>query len=94
MIRSFGNKETERIWNGFVSKKYPYEIQQIARRKLRMLNNAHLLTDLKIPPANRLEKLKHELKGYYSIRINKKWRIIFVWKSKSSYEVEITDYHK
>lgn len=93
MIKSFGNKETEQIWNGFLSRKYPEEIQNIARRKLRMLNNSHNLNDLRIPPANRLEKLKGSLHNYYSIRINDKWRIIFIWEESNCYEVQIIDYH-
>ena len=94
MIKSFKGKETESIWNGQRSKNYPIGIQQIARRKLRMLNNAQNINDLRIPPANRLEKLKADLKGYYSIRINEKWRIIFKWKTSDAYSVEIIDYHK
>jgi toxin HigB-1 len=93
MIISFGNKETEQIWNGFLSRKYPEEIQNISRRKLRMLNNSHNLNDLRIPPSNRLEKLKGNLHNYYSIRINDKWRIIFVWEDSNSYDVQIIDYH-
>lgn len=93
MIRSFGNKETEKIWNGIVSKKLPYEIQEIARRKLRMLNSSQDINDLKIPPSNRLEKLKGKLNSYYSIRINNQWRIIFEWLNDDAFEVEIIDYH-
>jgi len=94
MINSFGDKETEKIWNGTRSKKLPNKIQQIARRKLRMLNNAQNINDLRVPPGNRLEKLKAKLKGYYSIRINESYRIIFKFKSGNSTEVEIIDYHK
>ena len=93
MIKSFGDSETELIWNGNRSKKLPVEIQSKARRKLRMINNAQGLNDLRIPPANRLEKLKGDLKRYYSIRINRQWRIIFIWKNNDAYKVEITDYH-
>lgn len=93
MIISFGNKETEKIWNGEVSKKLPREIQDIARRKLRMLNNSFDVTDLRIPPSNRLEKLKGSLKDFYSIRINNQWRIIFKWQNTNAFEVEIVDYH-
>lgn len=93
MILSFGNKETEKIWNGIVSKKLPREIQDIARRKLRMLNNSMDIADLRIPPANRLEKLKGDLKEFYSIRINNQWRIVFKWENGNSFEVEIVDYH-
>lgn len=93
MIKTFGDKESEKIWTGIRSKKLPYEIQDIARRKLRMLNNAQDVNDLRIPPANRLEKLKAKLQEYYSIRINNQWRIIFRWLNNDSYDVEIVDYH-
>ena len=93
MIKSFGNKETENIWNGNRSKKLPNEIQEIARRKLRMLHNSENIIDLRIPPSNRLEKLSGKLKKYHSIRINTQWRIIFRWKDDNSYDVEIIDYH-
>ena len=93
MIINFGNKETEKIWNGVVSKKLPTEIQEVARRKLRMINNSIDITDLRIPPANRLEKLKGDLSEFYSIRINNQWRIIFKWENRNAFEVEIIDYH-
>jgi proteic killer suppression protein len=93
MIISFGSKETEKIWNGIVVKKPSVEIQQIGRRKLRMLNNSQDLTDLRIPPSNRLEKLNGNLKDYYSIRINSQWRIIFIWENRNASLVEIVDYH-
>jgi len=93
MIKGFGNKETEKIWNGLRSKKLPNEIQQIGRRKLRMLNNSQDIQDLKNPPSNRLEKLSGKLKSYYSIRINNQWRIMFIWKNGNASEVEIIDYH-
>ena len=93
MIISFGSKETEKIWNGIVVKKPSIEIQQIARRKLRMLHNSLNLTDLRIPPSNRLEKLTGNLKDFYSIRINNQWRIIFCWEDGNASEVEIVDYH-
>jgi len=93
MIISFGNKETEKIWNGEVSKKLPREIQEIARRKLRMLNNSVDVSDLRIPPSNHLEKLKGNLKDFYSIRVNNQWRIIFKWENSNAFEVEIVDYH-
>lgn len=93
MIVSFGDREAERIWKGDVSKKLPREIQDIARRKLRMINNSVDINDLRIPPANRLEKLKGDLKEYHSIRINKQWRIIFKWERTNAYEISITDYH-
>ena len=93
MIKSFGDKETEKIWDGVRSKKLPNEIQNIARRKLRMVNNAQNINDLRIPPANHLEKLEGNLKEYHSIRINKQWRIVFIWENNDAYEVKITDYH-
>ena len=93
MIISFGSKQTEQIWNGIRVKKMPIEIQNVGRRKLRMLNNSQDISDLRIPPSNRLEKLTGKLKEFYSIRINKQWRIIFIWKSGNASEVEIIDYH-
>lgn len=93
MIKSFGDKEAEKIWNGIRSKRLPYEIQEIARRKLRMINNAQDVNDLRIPPANKLEKLKGDLYEYYSIRINIQWRIIFKWINNDAYEIQVVDYH-
>ena len=93
MIKSFGSKETEKIWDGFRSAKLPIEIQQIGRRKLRMLNNSVSLKDLRIPPSNRLEKMTGNRKDFYSIRINDQWRIIFKWNEGHSFDVEIIDYH-
>jgi toxin HigB-1 len=93
MIISFGSKETEKIWLGERAKRIPIEIQQIGRRKLRMINNSQDLKDLKIPPSNRLEKLKGNRKDFYSIRINDQWRIVFRWENINAYEVEILDYH-
>ena len=93
MILSFGNDDTDSIWNGIRVKKIPPEIQNIGRRKLRMLNNSVDLKDLRVPPANRLEKLSGKLKEFHSIRINDQWRIIFKWKSGNAFDVEIIDYH-
>ena len=93
MIKSFRSKETEKVWNGIVSEKLPRDIQQAARRKLRMLNNSISLNDLKIPPGNRLEMLKGDRKGQFSIRINDQWRICFNFEGGDCYNVEITDYH-
>ena len=93
MIKSFGSKETEQIWKGRRSKKLPVEIQQIGRRKLRMINNAQTINDLRIPPANRLKQLKGDLKGIYSIRINNQWRITFSWTNNNANNVKIEDYH-
>jgi len=93
MIQSFNSKETEKIWEGLRSVKLPNTIQEIARRKLRMLNNSLDLRDLTIPPSNRLEKLKGDLNEFYSIRINDQWRLKFKWIDGHSYNVEIIDYH-
>jgi proteic killer suppression protein len=94
MILSFGSRETEKIWNGDRVKNLPPDIQQIGRRKLRMLNNSQNLADLKIPPSNRLEKLSGKKSNFYSIRINDQWRIIFKWEEGNTTEVTIKDYHK
>lgn len=95
MIRSFKNKETENIYNGIFSKKLPSNIQKIALRKLIMLNGSSSLNDLRIPPSNHLEKLSGDLKGYYSIRINDQYRLIFNFDNNSGdvTEVQIIDYH-
>ena len=94
MIISFGSKETEKIWNGERVRKMPLDIQEIGRRKLRMLNNSQNIQDLMIPPSNRLEKLGGKMKDFYSIRINDQWRIVFKWINGNAEEVIITDYHK
>lgn len=93
MIRSFGDKDTKKIWEGERIKSLSAEIQEIARRKLRMLNNSQNLNDLLIPPSNRLEKLKGNLKNFYSIRINNQWRIIFMWAENNADQAQIIDYH-
>ena len=93
MIKSFGSKATETIWNGRSAKSLPTQMQQVARRKLRMIHSAQDLNDLRVPPANHLEKLKGNLKGYHSIRINDQWRVIFIWRDNHAFEVEIIDYH-
>ena len=93
MIISFGNSDTEKVWNAIRVKKLPIEIQNIGRRKLRMINNSVDLADLRIPPSNRLEKLSGKLRDFYSIRVNDQWRIIFKWNSGNAFEVEIIDYH-
>lgn len=93
MIKNFRSRETEKIWNGVRSKRLPRDIQQIARRKLRMLNNARSLNDLRVPPANRLEALKGSRSGQHSIRVNDQWRICFVWVDGDVLNVEIVDYH-
>lgn len=93
MIRSFADKEAEKIWRGLASRRLPAVIQQVARRKLRMLNSAVTLDDLRIPPANRLEALKGNRKGQHSIRINDQWRVCFRWRDGDAHDVEIVDYH-
>jgi proteic killer suppression protein len=93
MIQSFKCKETEKIFTRIFSKKFPNDIQQIALRKLRMLNRATILNDLSVPPANRLEPLQGSRKGQYSIRINDQWRVCFTWLNGDAYDVEIVDYH-
>jgi proteic killer suppression protein len=93
VIRTFNDKEAEKIWGGSPSRRLPADIQHIARRKLRMLNNAASLDDLRVPPANRLEALKGDRKGQHSIRINDQWRICFRWKNGDALDVEIVDYH-
>jgi len=93
MLTSFGDKDTKKIWEGERVKGLSTEIQEMARRKLRMLNNSQDLADLQIPPSNRLEKLKGNYKEFYSIRINNQWRIIFKWNNGNAEQVEIIDYH-
>ncbi|QQE64281.1 plasmid maintenance system killer protein [Leptolyngbya sp. BL0902] len=93
MIRSFKDKEAQAIFERRRSRKVPSEIQQVALRKLRMLNRAETLQDLRIPPANRLERLSGDRSGQYSIRINDQWRICFVWQAGEAFDVEIVDYH-
>jgi len=93
VIKSFKNKETEKIYSREISPKLPRDIQQIALRKLRMINNAKNMNDLRIPPANRLEKLRGIREGQHSIRINGQLRICFIWRDRDAYDVEITDYH-
>jgi proteic killer suppression protein len=93
MIKSFKSKETARIYDRRRSSHLPQNMQQVALRKLRMLNNAVTLDDLRIPPANHLEKLSGNRSGQYSIRINDQWRICFEWIESDAYNVEIVDYH-
>ena len=93
MIRSFRDGEAERIWTGIGSRRLPGDMQEVARRKLRMLNNAQNLDDLRVPPANRLEALKGDRRGQHSIRINKQWRVCFKWRDGHAHEIEIVDYH-
>lgn len=94
MIRGFADAETALVWSGYRSRKLPQDIQPAALRKLRMLNQARSLSDLMIPPGNRLERLKGRRGGQYSIRINRRWRICFTWSSGGPDVVEIVDYHE
>ena len=93
MIKSFRDKETAKRYDGYKSMKLDQSMQRIAYRKLKMLNNAIGLNDLRVPPSNQLEKLKGKLDGRYSIRINDQYRICFIWENSDAYEVEIVDYH-
>jgi proteic killer suppression protein len=93
MIVSFNDAETEKIWNRVFSKKLPRVIQRNALRKLSMVHNSVNIEDLKIPPGNRLEQLKKNRKGQWSIRINDQWRICFKWENGNAFDVEIADYH-
>ena len=93
MIQSFRSKETEKIWQGTPSRKLPGDLQRTALRKLIVLNQAENLSDLRVPPANRLEALKGDRAGRHGIRVNDQWRICFVWKDGDAHDVEIIDYH-
>lgn len=93
MIRSFRCKETEKLFGRVFSRKLPHDVQKLARRKLEILDAAETLEDLRIPPANRLEKLHGKRAGQHSIRINDQWRLCFVWRESNAYDVEIVDYH-
>ncbi len=93
MIKSFSGKKAESVWNRESLKGFPADLQRSALKKLRMLNNSKTLDDLKIPPSNHLEKLLGDMKGMYSIRVNKQWRITFKFESGDAYNVEIVDYH-
>jgi proteic killer suppression protein len=93
MIRTFRGKETEKVFQRTFSRTLPREIQQVAFRKLRMLNRALTLADLRVPPGNRLQMLRGDREGQYSIRINDRWRICFEWGEGDAFDGEITDYH-
>jgi proteic killer suppression protein len=93
VIRSFADRETERIWRGEVSRKLPRDIQDGVLRKLRMLNQSRRLEDLRVPPGNRLEVLHGTRGGQHSIRVNDQWRICFVWRDGGAVDVEVVDYH-
>jgi proteic killer suppression protein len=93
MIASFRDREAETIWAGLRSRRLPADIQATALRKLRLLNNARHIDDLRVPPGNRLEALRGDRSGQHSIRINGQWRICFVWRDSNAHQVEIVDYH-
>ena len=93
MIKSFADKETEKVFNQVFSKKLPQSIQHVALRKLILIDNAACLDDLKVPPGNRLEALSGDRDGQYSIRINDQYRICFIWDGSDFEDVEIVDYH-
>ena len=93
MIESFRDKDTEKIWNQEFIKKFPRELHKIALRKLFMIHKSISINDLRVPPANRLEKLSGDRDGQYSIRINDQWRICFCWKNGNANDVSIVDYH-
>jgi len=93
MIKTFGCKETEKIFNREFSRKLPGDIQRIVMRKLWMIDAATDIEDLRIPPANQLKQLKGELKEFHSIRINNQWRIIFIWQENSAFNIKAVDYH-
>ena len=94
MIVSFRDTETARIWRGGRSRRLPSDIQNVALRKLRLLNRSRDLNDLRVPPGNRLEALRADRVGQHSIRINDQWRICFVWTAGGPKDVEIVDYHR
>ena len=94
MIRSFKDKEAQHIFNRERSSKLPDILERVALRELRMLNRAVTLRDLRVPPANHLEKMKGNRAGQHSIRINDQWRICFEWRSNDAFEIEIVDYHR
>ncbi len=93
MIRNFKDKETQKVFERQRSRKLPSDIQQVALRKLRLINRAETLQDLRVPPANRLERLVGNREGQYSIRVNDQWRICFEWQDGDALDVEIVDYH-
>jgi proteic killer suppression protein len=93
VIKTFNNGETQKIYQRQRSQKLPSDIQQVALRKLRMINNAVTISDLRVPPANRLEKLSGDRAGQWSIRINDQWRVCFRWEGSDAYDVEVVDYH-
>ncbi len=93
MIASFKDKRTVAVWTGRLPKGFPPDVANVARRKLRMVDAAVRLDDLRVPPGNRLEALKDDRIGQHSIRVNDQWRVCFIWQDGGAHEVEVTDYH-
>lgn len=93
MIKSFADKDTEGLFHGHFARKLPHDIQRVAQRKLRQINAAGKLADMRVPPGNQLEALKGDRAGQHSIRINDQWRICFIWSDSGAEAVEIVDYH-
>jgi proteic killer suppression protein len=94
MIKSFRDKDSERLFQRQFSRRFPQDLNRIAWRKLAILDAAEQLSDLRVPPGNRLEKLSGDREGQHSIRINDQWRICFCWRDGNAYDVEVTDYHR
>jgi proteic killer suppression protein len=93
MIRSFADRDTERLFDRKRTRRFGQDVEKLARRKLLMLDAAESLNDLRVPPGNRLEKLRGDRSGQHSIRVNDQWRICFRWRSGDAFDVEIVDYH-
>lgn len=93
MIETFGCKYTEKVWDGEKTNKWSSEVVNASLRKLFMIHASDEIRDLIIPPSNRLHKLKGDMKGYWAIRVNAQWRIIFKWKGNNAFDVQIVDYH-
>jgi proteic killer suppression protein len=93
VIQSFGNRATERVFNRIGTRRWSKQVQRAALRKLLILDAAEELADLRVPPGNRLQKLRGDRQGQYSIRINDQWRVCFRWKAGDAHDVEIVDYH-
>jgi toxin HigB-1 len=93
MIISFRDRQTEQFWRGGAGKRVPADLRRVAMRKLKMLSDAAVVEDLRVPPGNHLEELKGDRAGRHSIRINRRYRVCFVWRNGNAYEVEIVDYH-
>jgi len=94
VIKSFADADTQRIFRRLASRRFSIELQRVAYRKLTVIDAAESISDLRVQPGNRLEKLKGDREGQYSIRINNRWRICFFWKDGDAHEVQIADYHR